>query len=279
MSAISNILLSSPKLSIIDFIQYPTPPNKLSRLSATPTLFSEAQSAITDERNAIVLQKLPRPCSDDIAKCRKRLLDGEVDAGTKHFQSIDYPISEQKTLKVPIWAFDYWEALEKICEEKAVWLAAEKKLKKEGAHDILDLLSTVPWNYSLPRALGSVIQLAEFCTDDWLQTIHMDQMAIVVNDQMPSTEQIVLTWPHTVMMIKTHRFSRETYIEKPTILHRNGVEIEGENPTYKKIGLYFLVNCGGDLPESDTTGNHWVGMVVDIVKKKLIQRSTHLQTN
>ena len=173
-------------------------------------------------------------------------------------------------MKVPIWAFDYWEALEEICEEKAVWLAAEKKLKKEGAHDILDLLSTVPWNYSLPRALGSVIQLAKLLTDDWLEGINMDQIAFVVNNQMPSTEQIVLTWPHTVMMIKTHRFSRETYIEKPMILHRNGVEIEGKNPTYKKIGLYFPVNCGGDLPEPDTRGNHWVGVVVDIIKKKIL---------
>jgi hypothetical protein len=41
-------------------------------------------------------------------------------------------------LKVPIWAFDYWEALEVICEEKALWLAVEKELKKEGAHEVLD---------------------------------------------------------------------------------------------------------------------------------------------
>jgi hypothetical protein len=41
--------------------------------------------------------------------------------------SIDYPISEQTTLKVPIWAFDYWEALEGICKEKALWLAVDNK--------------------------------------------------------------------------------------------------------------------------------------------------------
>ena len=55
-AAISNILLASLKLTIIDFIQYPTPPNKLGRhLSATPNLFSEAPSAITDKRNATAL--------------------------------------------------------------------------------------------------------------------------------------------------------------------------------------------------------------------------------
>jgi hypothetical protein len=138
---ISNILLPSPRLSIIDFIHFPTPPNILGRhLSATPTIFSEAPSAITDERNAIALRRLPRPSSDDIIQCRKLL---EADT-TKKYQSIDYPISEHTNLKVPIWVFDFWEALERICEEKVLWLAVEKQLKKEGAHDILDLLSTIP---------------------------------------------------------------------------------------------------------------------------------------
>jgi hypothetical protein len=103
----------------------------------------------------VALRKLPRRSSDDIIECRKKLLE----AGTEKYQSIHYPISEHTTfkLKVPIqvWAFDYWEALEGICEEKTLWLAAEKKLKREGAHELLDLLSTVSWNYSLPRSLGS----------------------------------------------------------------------------------------------------------------------------
>jgi hypothetical protein len=50
-TAISNILLPSPKLSIIDFNQFLTPPNTLGRqLSTIPNLFSEAKSPITDER-------------------------------------------------------------------------------------------------------------------------------------------------------------------------------------------------------------------------------------
>jgi hypothetical protein len=78
-AAISNVLLPSPKLSIIDFIQFPTPPNFFGRhLSATPTLFSEAPSAITDEHNAIALRKLPRPSSDDIVECRKKLLEAGI---------------------------------------------------------------------------------------------------------------------------------------------------------------------------------------------------------
>ena len=58
----------------------------------------------------------------------------------KKIQSIDHPILEQTTLKVPIWAFDYWVAIERISKEKALWLVVEKKLKREGAHSILDLL-------------------------------------------------------------------------------------------------------------------------------------------
>ena len=271
-AAISNILLPSPRLSIIDFIQFPTPPNDLGRhLSATPTLFSEAPSAITDERNAIALRRLPRPSADDIIECRKKLLE----AGTKKCQSLDYPISDQTTLKVPIWAFDYWEALEGICEEKTLWLAVEKKLKKEGAHEILDLLSTVPWNYSLPRFLGShVVELAKFGTDDWLGDVQMDQMVFVINNKLQSTDWVVLDWAHTFLMIRNYWFAHDTYLdtilEKPTILHTNGAKIEGNNPTHTKIGIYFSVNCGGDLPVSGTVGNHWVGVVVDIVEKKIL---------
>ena len=73
----------------------------------------------------MALQKLAQPSSDDIIECHKKLLD----AGTRKFQSIDYPISEGTTLKVPIWVFDYWEALEGICEEKDLWLAAENKVQ------------------------------------------------------------------------------------------------------------------------------------------------------
>ena len=270
--AISNILLPSLKLSIIDFIQYPTPPNKLGRhLSATPSLFSEAPSAITDERNATALRKLPRPSSDDIIECRKRLLE----AGTKKYQSIEYSISEKTTLKVPIWAFDYGEALEGICQEKALWLAVEKNLKEEGAHEILDLLSTVQWNYSLPRSLGShLLSLAKFGTDDWLEGVQMDQMAFIINNEMQSTDEIILDWPHTFLMIREYRFARDTYFDtmlvKPTTLHKNGAKIEGENPTYKKIAIYFSINCGGDLPVPDTKGNHWVGVVVDVVEKIIL---------
>ena len=123
---ISNALLPSQKLSIISFIHFPTPPKNLGRhLSAIPTLFSETPSAITDEHKAVALRKLAQPSSDDIIECRKKLLD----AGTRKFQSIDYPISEGTTLKVPIWVFDYWEALEGICEEKNLWLAAENKVQ------------------------------------------------------------------------------------------------------------------------------------------------------
>lgn len=271
-AAISNILLPSPRLSIMDFIQYPTPPKNLGRpLSAMPTLFSETPSAITDEHNAIALRRLPRPSSDDIVKCRKKLLE----AGAKKSQSIDYPISKQTTLKVPIWVFDYWEALKEICEEKALWLAVEKKLKEEGAHEILDLLSTVPWNYSLPPFLGfHVTELAKFCTDDWLGDVQMDQMVFIINNKLQSTNHhIVFNWSHTFLMIRNYRFAHDTYFntisEKPTILHRNGAKIEGENPTHTKIGIYFSVNCGGDLPVSDMMGNHWVGVVVDIVEKKI----------
>ena len=271
-TAISNILLPSPKLSIIDFIQFLTPPNTLSRqLSTIPNLFSDARSAITDERNAVALQRLPRPNSDDIIECRKKLLE----ASTKKCQSIDYPISEQTTLKVPIWAFDYWEAMEGICEEKALWLAAERTLKKDGAHDILELLSTIPWGYSLPRILGfKVVELARFCTDGWLKTIHMDQMGFVINNQLQSEDQMILDWTHTMLMVRDYRFFRDTYFDtmlaKPTTLHKNGAKIEGENPTYTKIGIYFPVNCGGDLPEPDTMGNHWVGAVIDIVEKQIL---------
>ena len=272
-TAISNILLPSPRLSIIDFIQFLTPPKNLSRqLSTTPTLFSEAPSAISNERNAVALQRLPRPSSDDIIECRKKLLE----AGTKHkCQSIDYPISEKTTLKIPIWALDYWEAMERICDEKELWLAVEKNLKKEGSHNILDLLSTVPWGYSLPRSLGfHVIELAKFCTDDWLGAVQMDQMVFVMNNQLQSKDQMILDWPHTFLMVRTYRFAHDTYFDtmlaKPTILHRNGAKIEGENPTYTKIGIYFCVNCGGDLPAPDTMGDHWVGVVIDIVEKKIL---------
>jgi Ulp1 family protease catalytic subunit len=270
-AAISNILLPSPRLSIIDFIQFPTPPKNLSRLghlSATPTLFSDAPSAITDERNAVALRRIPRPSLDDIIECRKKLLEA---GSTKKYQSIDYPISTTQTLKVPIWAFDYWEALERICEEKDLWLAVEKKLKKEGAHEITDLLSTVPWNYSLPRSLGfHVVELAKFCTDDWMGDVQMDQMVFVINNQLQSTNQIVLDWPHTFLMIRTYRYNRDTYFDKPTVLHTNGAKIEGKNPTHTKIGIYFSVNCSGDLPVPNTMGNHWVGVVVDVVEKKIL---------
>ena len=176
---------------------------------------------------------------------------------------------------MPIWVFDYWEALEGICEEKDLWLAAENKLKKEGSHEILDLLSTVPWNYSMPHSLGSrVVELAKFCTDDWLPGVQMDQMAFVINHQLKSTYQIVLDWPHTLLMVRNYRFTRDTYfdtmMEKPTILHKIGAKMEGKNPTHTKVGIYFSVNCGGDLPEPDTVGNHWVGVVVDVAERKIL---------
>ena len=92
------------------------------------------------------------------------------------------------------------EALEGICEEKALWLAVEKRLKKEEAHDILDLLSTVPWNYSLLQSLGSLVDLAIFCTDNWLKDIQMDQMAFVINNQLQSTNRIIFKWSHTFLI-------------------------------------------------------------------------------
>ena len=122
--------------------------------------------------------------------------------------------------------------------------------------------------------MGShVVELAKFCTDDWLADVQMDQMVFVINNQLKFTDQIVLGWPHTFLMIRNYRFSHDTYfdtmLEKPTILHINGAKIEGQNLTYTKIGIYFSVSCGGDLPVLNTVGNHWVGIIVDIVKQKI----------
>ena len=113
---------------------------------------------------------------------------------TEKYQSINYPILEHTTLKVPIWASNYWEALEEICKKKALWLAAEKKLKKEEAHKVLDLLSTVPWNYSLPQSLGyHIVELAQFYMDGWLGENQMDQMSLVINHQLQLTDQSILS--------------------------------------------------------------------------------------
>ena len=97
-------------------------------------------------------------------------------------------------------------------------------------------------------------------------------MVFVINNQLLSKDQIVLDCPHTFTMVRDYRFACDTYfdavIKKPTILHRNGAKIEGKNPTYMKIKIFFSVNCGGDLPPPDTMGNHWVGVVIDIYEKK-----------
>ena len=83
-------------------------------------------------------------------------------------------------------------------------------------------------------------------------------------------------------MIQDYRYFRDTYldamVEKPTILYKNRAKIEGNNPTHTKIGIYFTVNCGGNLPEPDTLGNHWVG-VVDVVERKICYGFNEVSTS
>ena len=157
--AIAQVLLPHPHLSVLDLIRFPTPPKLDSYLSAHSTLFSEAPSAITNQREAIALLRLCQPCLNDIIQCQ-RILEEEMGPDQQKYQSINYPVTNEQTLKIPIWVLEYWEILEKhkgICEQKELWLAAETNLKREQAHNVLNILATIPWSYKLPRHLGSQI--------------------------------------------------------------------------------------------------------------------------
>jgi hypothetical protein len=105
----------------------------------------------------------------------------------KHNQSFAY-ISNGTKVLLPFWMLGLWQEQHSLVLAQKNWKRAMVWIQRQPtAEEWLRLLSYIPWKYDLPCALGGSIGiqfLAQFCLTEWLTSLHIDQMAAVLDHRL-----------------------------------------------------------------------------------------------
>jgi hypothetical protein len=147
--------------------------------------------------------------------------------------------------------------------------------RQPTAKEWLHLLSYIPWKYDLPHTLGESVGiqfLAQFCSAEWLTSLHIDQMAAVLDHRLMAEFNGSKCFVGTEWSDKLQSFFhswRGEYLDSPSTqgLHHLAGEIVAGN--LLKIATILPVF----LPDEQTTvllnpsqprGIHWVALLLDL---------------
>jgi len=269
---ICKILLPNPRLNVIDLTSFPTPPHDTPlNLLALPDaeLFSNIATRITGPDDVPFLQSLGMPFRWDIPQLQERVLN----LGVKGQQSLRYPLGKtSQHIQLPFWVLEFWDKAHKVAHAKHHWHSATLWLKEHKRQNMLSLLTGLPWNHQLPRHFGGdVIDLAQFCSQNWLHSPNLDMMMALLNQNLLDHGISVATVVDTMFgqkLIDIHRRSKETYLDDKTAQFIRNMGARLKERSVEKVGMVICVRLCDDgtvaLPKgSDLAGNHWVGVVID----------------
>lgn len=229
---ILNDYLPSPLISVISLLQH-TPPKISLDPPATPVdgILSTLPSYFEDgdvSRIALTITLLTVPPVKFVQEMYH--LIGEK----KEHQSFAYDCNGSQIL-LPFWVLNLWLEQHSVAQVQAIWTKAVQWVNKlPTAQDWTSMLAHIPWKYNLPCALGGSIGiqfLARFCSKEWLSSLHIDQMAAVLDWQMltdASGKQSVRTvWSDTLRNMYRSGQSEYATSSSAQYLRHLGAEIVG----------------------------------------------------
>jgi hypothetical protein len=190
------------------------------------------------------------------------------------YQSFEY-VSNGTTMRLPFWVLNLWMEQHTLVYAQVTWQkAVQWTAGLPAAREWKALMDRLPWQYDLPRAMGGSVGirfLAKFCSTDWLSTLHVDQMAAVVDDRLGQTFQgyrfVGTAWSDTLRNF--HQLRRDEYLcsSSSQFLRNLGEEVKGGNIhcIAAIISVFQSPNQRAVLPTtSQPRGNHWVALILDL---------------
>lgn len=174
-------------------------------------------------------------------------------------------------IRMPLWVIRYWESMDALADDIHWWKKAISHLQDDSDNDALAVLSTIPWDGTLPLGLSwRVWDLAGLATTEWLSGTQLDMLGQYFNSQLPG-DKIFLRTTDGQMLIQRYRSGKSSKrFRTQTFLSNIGNDLKSGR--LNQLGLCVNVNSGGgaNLPDAGFAGNHWVALVVDVPTRMLL---------
>jgi hypothetical protein len=260
------ILLPSPHLSVLQFLQFPLPGiTKLKTKHGASAFFSQKKPTMDD---LSIISKIPIPSKDVL----EALHTAHEDAITNGATSIDCPhVGMHPTPRLPLWTITYWAEVLSLHETRAPWVLAEEALckcqrismKKPETRQLLDdvnlALSTLEWSGNI-KGCGyddPINVLAAYTTRQWLGTTHENQILHLLSRD--------LIGDPTARKLHIEDLQFWTYIKQFYNNHDSEAYTDSKYFAYAR-GVRESLSCGNRdalLMVTHVRGDHWVAWDLD----------------
>ncbi|KAF8878966.1 hypothetical protein BD779DRAFT_1474583 [Infundibulicybe gibba] len=269
-------VLPKGKLSVRDLLTYPTPPTRGPPAPLPPgtELFSRESSLINDMKTVRVLLSLPIPTTVQVNHLHEQALKA-VEEG---FLTFWYPVNTTgDIMRLPFWVITCWQAMHDIIIAKQLFTTATNWLGSRVEVRAFSCLSNALWKGpGVPAKMGGGINsLVDYCSEKWLSSLHMDQMAVILEDRLSEDTTVsIMCVSFFEKLTQLHRHSKAEYTSTPPIkqfYHKIGDDLYNQVYTEIAMSISVVVKTNGPiLPSTDCLGNHWVTLIVDVENSTLL---------
>lgn len=256
-------LLPAQSLDVLTLLQFqpqhPDGPLTVTALKLPPT---RLPSATLIQQ----IKGLPLPSVRIMSTLKKTIV-----ARSPGVESLAVIFRGKQSDKLPLWVITYWEAVGGLGEDFRWWRKARLERDQDPDASGLEFLSTIPWDGAVPTDLGArVWDLAGLATKEWLTGTQLDILGYLFNSRVKPTRRILKTTDGQALIHRYRAGQKSKRFETPPYLVNLGTDLKVGK--LEAIGLCVNVNFGGgyQLPSASSTGNHWVGVVVDVPDRRLL---------